>query len=185
VGNGASIVKVRPSGFDFFEGGNAVGRFRLIVDGKPYKLQAAKGITSLRDRHEMEQNMARKNQPNAPSDAAHVKLPGAALHMARAHPALWEAFQHLGEEASRAGPLDARTRRLIHLALAIAASSEGATHSHARRASSEGISPEELEHVATLAITAVGWSQAIKGLTWVRDITHARPGATASEPLEP
>src|ERR1700719_1894686 len=40
VGNGASIVKVQPSGFDFFEGGNAVGRFRLIVDGKPYELQA-------------------------------------------------------------------------------------------------------------------------------------------------
>ena len=116
--------------------------------------------------------MARKSQPHAPSDAANVKLPGAALHMARAHPALWEAFQRLGEEASRAGPLDARTRRLIHLALAIAASSEG-------------ISPEELEHVATLAITAVGWSQAIKGLTWVRDITHARPGVPGSEPLEP
>jgi len=40
VGNGASIVKVRPSGFDFFESGNAVGRFRLIVDGEPYELQA-------------------------------------------------------------------------------------------------------------------------------------------------
>jgi hypothetical protein len=40
VGNGASIVKVRPGGFDFFEGGNAVGRFRLIVDGEPYELQA-------------------------------------------------------------------------------------------------------------------------------------------------
>jgi len=40
VGNGASIVKVRPSGFAFFEGGNAVGRFRLIMDGKPYELQA-------------------------------------------------------------------------------------------------------------------------------------------------
>jgi 4-carboxymuconolactone decarboxylase len=98
---------------------------------------------------------------------------------------VWEAFQHLGEKASRAGPLDARTRRLIHLALAIAAGSEGATHSHARRASSEGISPEELEHVAVLAITTVGWSQAIKGLTWVRDITRARAGAAASEPLEP
>ena len=40
VGNGTSIVKVRPSGFDFFEGGNAVGRFRLVVDGKPCQLQA-------------------------------------------------------------------------------------------------------------------------------------------------
>jgi alkylhydroperoxidase/carboxymuconolactone decarboxylase family protein YurZ len=44
----------------------------------------------------------------------------------REHPQLWEAFQHLGEEASRAGPLDAHTRRLIHLALAVAAGSEGA-----------------------------------------------------------
>jgi alkylhydroperoxidase/carboxymuconolactone decarboxylase family protein YurZ len=129
--------------------------------------------------------MTRKHQPNAPSDVARVRLPGAAMHMAREHPEVWEAFQQLGEEASRAGPLDARTRRLIHLALAIAASSEGATHSHARRGSAEGISPEELEHVAVLAITTVGWSQAIRGLTWVRDITRAALGAAASEPFEP
>jgi 4-carboxymuconolactone decarboxylase len=129
--------------------------------------------------------MARKHQPDAPSDVPSVKLPGAAMHMAREHPELWEAFQHLGEEASRAGPLDARSRRLIHLALAIAASSEGATHSHARRGSSEGISAEELEHVAILAVTTVVWSQAIKGLTWVRDVTRAPPDTAASEPLEP
>src|SRR5580692_11571844 len=130
----------------------------------------------------MEQHMGRKHQPDARSKAASIKLPDAAMHMARGHPELWEAFERLGEQASRAGPLDARTRRLIHLALAIAASSEGATHSHARRGSSEGISPEALEHVAVLAITTVGWSQAIKGLTWVRDITRPQPGAPAGEP---
>ena len=129
--------------------------------------------------------MARKHQPNARSDAARMKLPGAAMYVAREHPELWEAFQQLGEKASRAGPLDARSRRLIHLALAIAASSEGATHSHARRGSSEGISAEELEHVAILAVTTVGWSQAIKGLTWVRDVTRAPPDTAASQPLEP
>jgi alkylhydroperoxidase/carboxymuconolactone decarboxylase family protein YurZ len=123
--------------------------------------------------------MARKDQPKI--DA---QLPGAALHVSREYPKVWEAFQQLGEEASRAGPLDARTRRLIHLALAIAASSEGATHSHARRAAAEGITPEELDHVAVLAITTVGWSQAIKGLTWVRDITRAGPGGQAGEMLE-
>jgi 4-carboxymuconolactone decarboxylase len=136
-------------------------------------------MTSHSDPDEAEQTMARKNQPKTD-----VQLPGAALHMAREQPKLWEAFQHLGEEASRAGPLDARTRRLIHLALAIAAGSEGATHSHARRAGSEGITPEELDHVAVLAITTVGWSQAIKGLTWVRDITRGPPGAQAGEPLD-
>ena len=69
--------------------------------------------------------MARKNPPTAASNAASVRLPDAALHMAREHSEVWEAFQNLGEKASRAGPLDGRTRRLIHLAVAIAVGSEG------------------------------------------------------------
>jgi 4-carboxymuconolactone decarboxylase len=118
--------------------------------------------------------MTDEEQPNADSDAPDIKLPGAARHMEVEYPQLWEAFQKLGEEASRAGPLDPHTRRLIHIALAIAAGSEGATHSHTRRALAEGISLEELEHVPVLAITTIGWSQAIKGMTWVRDITRSR-----------
>src|SRR5450759_2124803 len=70
--------------------------------------------------------------------------------------------------------VDARARRLVHLALAIASDAEGATHSHTRRALAEGFTAEELEHVALLAITTVGWSRAMKGLNWVRDITQAR-----------
>ena len=99
-------------------------------------------------------------------------LPDTASRIARERPALWVAFQRLGEAASRAGPLDERTRRLVHLAYAIAADSEGATHSHARRALNDGITGEELDHVALLAVTTIGWSGAIKGLSWVRDI-HA------------
>jgi len=129
--------------------------------------------------------MVRRKSPDAAKHVAQVKLPGAALQMAREHAEVWEAFQSLGERASRAGPLDARTRRLIHLALALAAGSEGATHSHARRARSEGITAEELEHVAILAITTIGWSQAIKGMTWVRDITRGPAGASVGEALEP
>jgi len=97
--------------------------------------------------------MTGKDRSNVESDTPNVKLPAAARHMTREHPELWEAFERLGEAASRAGPLEPRTRRLIHLALAIAADSEGATHSHVRRATAEGISSEELEHVAILAIT--------------------------------
>ena len=115
-----------------------------------------------------------EHEPGAASDAPSVRLPGTAFQVAREHPELWEAFQQLGEKASEAGPLDVRTRRLVHLALAIAAGSEGATHSHARRALSEGFSAAELDHVALLAITTIGWSRAIKGLTWIRDVTRPR-----------
>jgi 4-carboxymuconolactone decarboxylase len=111
---------------------------------------------------------------SAKVDPMNVELPRTADQLAHQHPELWEAFQRLGEQASRAGPLDLRTRRLVHLALAIASGSEGATHSHARRALEEHLSAEELEHVAMLAITALGWSHAVKGLSWVRDITRAK-----------
>ena len=107
------------------------------------------------------------------TESPDVPLPETASHVAREHPDLWGSFQRLGEAASRAGPLDERTRRLVHLAYAIATDSHGATHSHARRALADGISAEELDHVALLAVTTLGWSGAIKGLTWVRDVTRA------------
>jgi alkylhydroperoxidase/carboxymuconolactone decarboxylase family protein YurZ len=106
------------------------------------------------------------------TDTPEAELPSFAGQAAREKPELWRALQALGEQASQAGPLDARARRLVHLAMAIAAGSEGATHSHARRALAEGLTPEELEHVGWLAITTLGWPQAIKGLTWVRDVSR-------------
>ena len=76
---------------------------------------------------------------------------------------------------ANAGPLDLRTRRLINLAFAIAADSEGAAHSHTRRALDEGIDADTLHHVAYLAVTTLGWPHAIRGLTWVQDLTRPKP----------
>lgn len=112
--------------------------------------------------------------PTRLTDAPEVSLPPTAGGVARDRPELWEAYQRLGGAASEAGPLDNRTRRLVNLALAIGADSEGAVHSHCRRAATENLSPEELEHVAYLAITTLGWPRAMRALTWIRDVT--RPG---------
>jgi alkylhydroperoxidase/carboxymuconolactone decarboxylase family protein YurZ len=101
------------------------------------------------------------------------ELPSAAGKVAKEHPKLWAALEQLGREAGDAGPLDARTRRLVQLALALGADSEGATHSHTRRALAEGLSAEELRHVAFLAITTLGWPHAIRGLTWIEDVTKS------------
>lgn len=109
---------------------------------------------------------------SAVSDSPQVELPGTAGQVAQENPELWRAFQELGAAAGKAGPLDERTRRLVNLALAIGADSEGATHSHARRALAEGLTAEELDHVAYLAITTLGWPRAIRGLTWIRDVTR-------------
>ena len=106
------------------------------------------------------------------SDSPDVKLPGTAGQVAREKPALWRAFQALGAAAGEAGPLSEREQRLVNLALALGGDSEGATHSHSRRGLADGLKPDELEHVAFLAITTLGWPKAIRGLTWIRDVTR-------------
>jgi len=83
---------------------------------------------------------------------------------------LWDAYQGLGKACAEAGPLDARARRLVKLALAIGARSEGAVHSHARRGLEEGLSAEELRHVAKLAIPTLGFPASVAALSWIGDI---------------
>jgi alkylhydroperoxidase/carboxymuconolactone decarboxylase family protein YurZ len=112
------------------------------------------------------------SHPSEISDSPEVELPGSAGQVAREKPELWRAFQALGAAAGQAGPLGEREQRLVNLALAIGADSEGATHSHSRRGTAEGLTADELEHVAFLAITTLGWPRAIRGLTWIRDVTR-------------
>jgi alkylhydroperoxidase/carboxymuconolactone decarboxylase family protein YurZ len=116
------------------------------------------------------------DRPGDLSDTPEVPLPGHANRVARDQPEVWDAFQRLGAATGDAGPLDDRSKRLVNLALAIGADSEGATHSHVRRGLSEGISAEEMEHVAYLAITTLGWPQALRGMAWIRDVTEKRRG---------
>jgi alkylhydroperoxidase/carboxymuconolactone decarboxylase family protein YurZ len=99
-----------------------------------------------------------------------AELPPLPTELARANPDVWEAYRRLGKACSQAGPLDDRTRRLVKLAFALAIGSEGAVHSHVRRALAEGLGADELLHVATLAIPTVGWPNALAGRSWIEDL---------------
>jgi alkylhydroperoxidase/carboxymuconolactone decarboxylase family protein YurZ len=85
------------------------------------------------------------------------------------HPAVWEAFTNLGDACHHSGPLDEKTRRLVKLALSIALRHEGGVHSATRRAIESGVSPDEMEHVAMLAITTIGWPASSAAMTWIAD----------------
>ncbi len=102
---------------------------------------------------------------------AKEKLPSAAGGVASDFPNVWKAYAALGKEVSEAGLLDAKSRRLVKLALSIGGSSEGAVHSHTRQALAEGISADEIKHTALLAITTLGFPNAIAALSWIEDIT--------------
>ena len=96
--------------------------------------------------------------------------PTGAGALAEGFPGVWEAYQGLGKATAEAGPLDARTRRLIKLALSVGANSEGAVHSHVRQALEEGQTKEELQQVALLAITTLGFPAAMAAISWINDL---------------
>jgi len=105
------------------------------------------------------------------------KLPSGAGKLAERHPEIWKCFSDLGERCAKAGPLDVRARHLVKLALATGAGLEGAVHSHARRALAEGVSAEEIRHIALLAIPTLGFSTAVRSMTWLDDVLEAKkPG---------
>ena len=83
--------------------------------------------------------------------------------------AVWNAFQELSKQCHQGGPLDDKTRRLVKIALAIGAGLEGGTHSAVRHAKESGVSQEEMEHVAVLAVTTLGFPAAMRAFTWIND----------------
>lgn len=98
------------------------------------------------------------------------KLPGAAGNLAEQHPEIWDAYAALGAATAECGPLTDREKRLVKLALAIGAGSEGAVHSHTRRAKSEGLPDDAVMQVAMMAIGPLGFPRAVAAKTWIEDI---------------
>lgn len=97
-------------------------------------------------------------------------LPDVPTSLAEDHPDVWSRYNELGAACSDAGPIDGETKRLVKLALAIGAQSEGAVHSHVRRGLDEGISPEALRHAAVLSIPTLGFPQAMAAMSWIDDL---------------
>jgi alkylhydroperoxidase/carboxymuconolactone decarboxylase family protein YurZ len=100
------------------------------------------------------------------------ELPSKAGEFSEDFPAVWDAYSDFGEACSKAGPIDGETKRLVKLALAVGAQSEGAVHSHARRGLDEDVSAEQLRHVAVLAAPTIGFPKAVAGLSWIDDIVE-------------
>ena len=98
------------------------------------------------------------------------ELPATAGEIAERHPDVWSAYSALGRALGDAGPLNERERRLVKLALAIGAQSEGAVHSHVRRATAEGVDAAAIEQVALLAIPTLGFPRAAAAYSWVGDL---------------
>lgn len=86
------------------------------------------------------------------------------------YPDIGIAYFKLGEAVHQAGPLDDKTRALIKVAISGGAKLEGGFHSHVRKAIQAGVTREELQHVALLALPTLGFPSMMALLSWIDDI---------------
>ena len=101
-----------------------------------------------------------------------TELPKPYLQFMEEFPAVGEAYQRLGSAAHDSGPLDQKSRQLVKLALAVGAGHEGAVHAHVKRALAMGLTPAEIKHIVTLAVTTLGFPNAVAAYTWMNDILN-------------
>ena len=86
------------------------------------------------------------------------------------HPQFAQMHERLAKAARQDGPLDVKTGHLIQLAAAAGIRSEGAVHSHARRALEAGATKEEIRHTVLLLATTIGFPTVAAALDWLNDI---------------
>jgi 4-carboxymuconolactone decarboxylase len=106
-----------------------------------------------------------RDRRNALSDY----LPDVYQRFRTTHPEVAAALDRLGAATEAGGSLDMRTQRLVKLGIAVGALAEGAVRSNARRARSVGATPDEIRHVALLAITTRGFPAAVAALGWIEE----------------
>jgi alkylhydroperoxidase/carboxymuconolactone decarboxylase family protein YurZ len=104
------------------------------------------------------------------------RAPAAHQQFVRRFPKLGKAWDLVNEEGG-AGPLDAKTQRLLKLAIAMGAMREGAVHSGVRKARDAGASVAEMEQVVALAATTIGFPASVAVWSWVREEAGGRARA--------
>ena len=89
------------------------------------------------------------------------------------YPEIANLYEELGVRCQSAGPMDAKTRHLVNLGIAVGALSPGAVKSHARKALEHGATREEIYHALLLALTTVGFPAMIAAIGWVDEVLAA------------
>jgi alkylhydroperoxidase/carboxymuconolactone decarboxylase family protein YurZ len=83
-----------------------------------------------------------------------------------------DALDELGRVIRKEGPLDEKTAHLIQLAASTAIRSEGAVHSHVRRAIEAGAKPDEIYHTIILLTSTIGFPTVSAAMSWASDIIN-------------
>ena len=95
---------------------------------------------------------------------------GAYRRIQQHYPDYFAALEALGSAARHAGPLDEQCVQLVQLAAAAAIRSEGAVHSHVRRALDAGASAPQIRHALLALTSTLGLPTVAAALSWADDV---------------
>lgn len=98
------------------------------------------------------------------------ELPSKFQLVSQKHQQLAKAVEELGKAAKQAGPIDEKSAQLIQLAAAASIRSEGAVHSHVRRALDAGANRQEIHHAILLLTSTIGFPTVVAATSWVDDV---------------
>ena len=90
------------------------------------------------------------------------------------HAKVLGALEELGKIVRQEGPLDEKTGHLLQLAAAATLRSEGAVHSHTRRALEAGAGREEIYHSLILLTSTIGFPNVAAALNWSEEVIRER-----------
>jgi 4-carboxymuconolactone decarboxylase len=100
------------------------------------------------------------------------KLPKHYLKFKETFPDVAAAYEALGDAVADAGPLDAKSRELVKIGVAMGARSEGGFRSHVRKALAAGATEDEIRHAVLQATTTIGFPGMMAAMAWVDDVVN-------------
>ncbi len=98
------------------------------------------------------------------------KLPKMYTGIKKRYKKFGTAIENLGKTIKTLGPINDKTAHLIQLAAAAAIRSEGAVHSHVRRAHEAGAKKEEIYHAIILLTSTIGFPAVSAAISWADDV---------------
>jgi AhpD family alkylhydroperoxidase len=98
------------------------------------------------------------------------KLPKMYTGIKKRYKKFGTAIENLGKTTRTLGPINDKTAHLIQLAASAAIRSEGAVHSHVRRAHEAGAKKEEIYHAILLLTSTIGFPAVSAAVSWADDV---------------
>jgi alkylhydroperoxidase/carboxymuconolactone decarboxylase family protein YurZ len=86
------------------------------------------------------------------------------------YPLVAKSVDRLTADCSAAGPLDAKTRHLVKLGIAIGLGSEGDVQNLTMQALADGTTPDEIRHAVLLSLTTAGFPAMIASMQLAEEI---------------